>query len=201
MPVNAALTKMLLCAESVSLCAAHDTASLTLMFAAEPPVPIVMSPPARSRPSWVPLMLPPLAAMLKSAIGSISQVPERPADEAVRTSVPSATVTRAAEVSMKPPTAFSAIALKLPPTWVSPCTMSPWSTMRPPASDPLPSAASVPLLATLSPVSKISPLRSTIDAARTMPLLLTSDAAMPAAERAVSVTIEPGASIKPRLAT
>ena len=62
-------------------------------------------------------------------------------------------------------------------------------------------AWTLPLVATLSPVIQISPARSTSVLARTMPLLLTSDAAICCAEWAVSLTVPPSATMLPLLPT
>ena len=74
--VITALMLMLRAAVSVSRLALQLTAALTLMSPLPPALPLllrmVMGPPARLPLSVLPEILPPLAAMVKSA-GSISQ--------------------------------------------------------------------------------------------------------------------------------
>ncbi len=72
------------------------------------------------------------AVWMVMSLGSSSQVPDLPCADWAVTMVPSATLTRAAEVSMKPPSPpLGAEASSLPPTLALPLCMSPISRMVP----------------------------------------------------------------------
>ena len=82
--------------------------------------------------SSVPVISPPLAAIVKST-GSINQVPFSPIAAAVVITAPFATLTCAAEVSMKPPLPpVGALASSVPPTLTVPVFMSPIKRIVPP---------------------------------------------------------------------
>ena len=144
--VITALMLMFRAAVSVSRLAPQETASLTLMS----PDPATVEPwlermvtllvpsadesvaPEMS-PEGMPTVTVPVAsaAMVKSC-GSISHVPVLPEGAFVVTRNPSFTVTFAADVSIKPPSPpLGAEASSLPPTMVSPYSMSDMSIMRP----------------------------------------------------------------------
>ena len=143
----------------------------------------------------------PLPDETVKSIGSIVQVPCVPAALSVFTPAPAAIRTLAADVSTCPPRPDSACALTVPEKSTLPPCMPPSKLTLPALPLPVASALIVPLLATLSPVIQISPLRSWIVLARTMPLLFTSDAARPWADCAVIVTKPPSAWIRPLLST
>ncbi len=135
------------------LLADHVTASLTRMSPLPPAVPWVAVSMVKlplfcnAADTAAPVMLPPLAAMVKS-LGSISQVPLWPLAALVVMRALLATVTWAAEVSMKPPLPpAGALASRVPPTCVSPCSMSAINRMRP-SRAAMERAWIVPVLAT-----------------------------------------------------
>ena len=76
-----------------------------------------------------------------------------------------------------------------------------WSPARVIAPPLTPDTSSVPLLVTLFPSITISPLRSTMLPARTVPLLFTTVASRASAALAVITTVPPSASMTPLLLT
>ncbi|MCY1169228.1 hypothetical protein D9M73_92480 [compost metagenome] len=74
----------------------------------------------------------PLPDEMVKSVGSTSQVPVLPVSDRVLTRVPAATLTWAADVSMKPPSPpAGALASSVPATFTVPVSMSPISRMRP----------------------------------------------------------------------
>ena len=204
-PLRLALTLTLLVAVSVSTLALQATLSLTLMSPVVPLVPlalvIVTLPLRRLLETVVPVMSPPVAAMVKS-VGSSSQVPACPWGARVVTRAVSAILSWDAEVSMKPPSPpWSApLALSAPSTCVllPRLARSAITSMRPPVPA-LPGAASaVMLLVGASSIvlvarRRITPPSLTSPVAEMLPLFLTTPPSKLLAACADKMTRPPGA--------
>ena len=157
------------------LLAVQLTASLTKMSPLPVPAPVVVMVMLLVT-SWAdsvaPEMLLPGALPMTKSCGSISQVPVRPAAEAVVTRASALMLTCAAEVSIKPPSPPSgALASSVPRTSMVPVCMS--------------------------PSSRIVPLRFSIVRAWIVPVLLTTVFNRSPAACAVSSTCPPSARIIP----
>ena len=119
----------------VSVLLLHVTLSLTLISPLVPVLPLVlwmvMLLDSSSLDNRLPVVLPPVAAMVKS-VGSMSHWPVLPLSERVETLVVLAMLTLAAEVSINPPSCpLWPVALSWPLTMVSPTCMSPSRMISP----------------------------------------------------------------------
>ncbi len=173
------LTLMLFCACKVKRLADQLTVSSTLMLPLVPPAPPVLAMVTLPEPSSLlkvaPSTSPPEGAMLKS-VGSMVQVPFLPFAASEVTTLPSATFTRAALVSIMPPLPpLGALASSVPPTCTTPLLMSDSSRICPPW---------------------FCSVRAWIT-----PLLLTTAWVSASAALAVKTTVPPSALMPPALAT